>query len=94
MNRADIIEIVSNATGLSQVEVSAVFQGILSTISSELKKGGYIELRRFGTFKCVQRAERKAANPRTGELVMIPERVMPVFKPSPILREAVKNIRL
>lgn len=94
MNRAEIIENVSDATGLTRAEVSAVFEGILKTIEISLSDGDTVELRRFGTFKCVKRAARRAVNPRTGQPVDVSERVVPTFKPSPKLREAVKNVEL
>jgi len=94
MNRADIIERIADATGLTRGETSAVFEGILKMIEEELAHGGTVELRRFGTFRCVKRAARRAVNPRTGQPVQVFERVVPVFKPSPKLREAVKKVKL
>ena len=94
MNRAEIVENVSDATGLTRAEVSAVFEGILKTIENSLSDGDTVELRRFGTFKCVKRAARRAVNPRTGQPVDVKERVVPTFKPSPKLREAVRNVKL
>ncbi len=94
MNRAEIIDQVSKATGLTRGEVAVVFEGVLKAIESELVEGGTVELRRFGTFKCVKRAARRAVNPRTGALVEVEEKVVPVFKPSPKLRNAVKNVKL
>jgi len=94
MNRALIIESVSDATGLTRAEVSAVFEGCLKMIEQELAQGGTVELRRFGTFKVVRRAPRKAVNPRTGEPVKVPARMVPSFKPSPKLRSAVKKVKL
>jgi len=94
MNRADIVDEVSELTGLTRAEVSAVFEIVLKKIAGELAKGGVVELRRFGTFRCVNRAPRRAVNPRTGAPVKVPARVLPTFKPSPKLREAVKNVKL
>ena len=94
MNRADIVERVSDATGLTRAEVAAVFEGILKSIESELSEGGVVELRRFGTFRCVGRSARRAVNPRTGAPVQVQARTVPTFKPSPKLREAVKNVKI
>jgi len=94
MNRADIVEKVADATGLTRAEVSAVFEGILKLIENELTEGGTVELRRFGTFRCVSRAARRAVNPRTGDPVQVEARTVPTFKPSPKLRELVKNVKL
>ncbi len=93
MNRADIIENISDKTGLTRIEVSTVLEGVLKMIESELANGGTVELRRFGTFRCVERAARRAVNPRTREPVKVPRRVMPVFKPSPKLRKAVAKVK-
>jgi len=89
MTKADIVDTVAGATGLTRSEVSAVFDGVLKVIASELADGGSIELRRFGTFKPVKRAARQALNPRTGEPVRVAARVVPVFKPSPQLKALV-----
>jgi len=89
MNRADIVENIADKTGLTRTDVTAVFEGILKLIESELVRGGNVELRRFGTFRCVRRAARQAVNPRTGEPVSVPEKIVPVFKSSPKLMCAV-----
>ena len=94
MNRAEIIESISGRTGMTRAEVTAVFEGILKMIQDELGKGGTVELRRFGTFRCVQRAARRAVNPRTGQPVKVAARVVPSFKPSPKLRQIVHNVKL
>ena len=94
MNRADIIETISDRTGLTRTEVSVVFESILWMIEEELVRGGTVEIRRFGTFRCVERAPRRAVNPRTGEPIKVGKRIMPVFKPSPKLRKAVEKTKV
>jgi len=94
MNRADIIESISEKTGLTRTDVSAVFEGVLKMIEVELSKGGNVELRRFGTFRCVKRAARRAVNPRTGQPVDVAEKIVPVFKSSPKLRKAVAKAKI
>lgn len=44
------------------------------------KPGDKVTVRGFGTFKRVLRPERKARNPKTGEDVIVPERLQIVFK--------------
>jgi DNA-binding protein HU-beta len=94
MNRADIVEGISEKTGLTRTDVSAVFEGVLKMIEGELAKGGNVELRRFGTFRCVKRAARRAVNPRTGQPVDVKEKIVPVFKSSPKLRKAVSKAKI
>lgn len=94
MNRADITKNISSKTGLARADVTEVFEGVLKMIEAELVRGGNVELRRFGTFRCVRRAARKAVNPRTGNPVSVPQKIVPVFKPSPKLRNAVAKTKI
>jgi nucleoid DNA-binding protein len=56
-----------------------------------LETGKNIEIRGFGTFKIKPRKARKARNPRTGEEVPVPDRKIPVFKPSNEFKTLVMN---
>jgi len=62
--------------------VAVVVDAFLDSIKIVLEGGNNIEIRGFGTFKVKQRKARKARNPRTGEEVPVPDRKVPVFKPS------------
>ncbi|MCB2213510.1 HU family DNA-binding protein [bacterium] len=86
MNKADLVSRVAAGTGLTQVEVAAVVEGVLEGISTELVNGGHVEIRGFGTFKVEQRAERDAINPQTGQRIRVPAKLAPVFRPSEKLK--------
>ena len=91
MTKADIVNEVSNMTGLSKVEVEVVIEGVLVSISDSLKKGERVDLRGFGSFIIKQRAAREARNPATNEVVRLKERFIPAFKVSKILKENVNK---
>ena len=91
VTKADIIDRVANATGLTKVETEIVINGIMNTIISALENNKRVELRGFGTFGVKKRDPRKARNPGTGETVYLPERYVPTFKPSGLLRENVNK---
>ena len=91
MTKADIVNEVSNMTGLSKVEVEVVIEGVLASISDSLKKGERVDLRGFGSFIIKQRAAREARNPATNEVVRLKERFIPAFKVSKILKENVNK---
>jgi DNA-binding protein HU-beta len=63
---------------------------INSTITSALKKQEKVTLVGFGTFSVVQRAARRAKNPRTGEIIKIKPKNAPKFIPGKALKEAVR----
>ena len=58
-------------------------------MSEALAKGHRIELRGFGSFSINRRPPRMGRNPRSGEQVLIPEKLVPHFKPGKALRESV-----
>ena len=91
MTKADIIREVSNMTGLTKVEIEAVFNSINVNISDSLKRGERVDIRGFGSFLVKQRPARDARNPATSEIVKLQERFVPVFKVSKILKEDVNK---
>ena len=91
VTKADIVDRVSSATGLTKVETETVMNGIMNTITSALENCRRVELRGFGTFGVKKRDPRKARNPGTGETVYLPERYVPTFKPSGLLRKNVNK---
>ena len=62
---------------------------ILDAMSDALARGHRIEIRGFGSFSINRRPPRVGRNPRSGEQVVIPEKLVPHFKPGKALREAV-----
>jgi integration host factor subunit beta len=58
-------------------------------MSDALARGHRIEIRGFGSFSINRRPPRMGRNPRSGEQVVIPEKLVPHFKPGKALREAV-----
>jgi integration host factor beta subunit len=82
MTKADIVEEVASATGLTKRDVGVVVDLLLETISQALADRERIEIRGFGSFKVKTKKARTARNPRTGERVQVPEKVVPYFKAS------------
>lgn len=91
MTKADIVNQIAEATGLTKTDTAAVVEGFLASVTSAMQQGEHIEIRGFGTFKVVTRASRTGRNPKTGDVVKIPQRPVPVFKPSRELRANVES---
>ena len=91
MTKQNIVNIVSEATGLTKVETEAVMNGVMTTIIESLGRNERVELRGFGTFGVKHRMPKKARNPGTGEAIFLPERNVPTFKPSKNMRSHVNN---
>ena len=82
MTKADLVEAISEGTGLSKKDTGVVVDLILENISRALCEGDKVELRGFGSFKVKERRSRKARNPRTGAAVEVPAKLVPYFKAS------------
>ena len=94
MTKADIVDVIAAATGLTKVETEAVVDGFISTVINTMKDGKNIEIRGFGSFKVKKRKGRVARNPRTGAQVMVDEHYVPTFKVSKEMKQVVnENLR-
>ena len=91
MTKQQIVDEVSESTGLTKVETAAVMNGVMETIIGSLMENKKVELRGFGTFGVKHRLPKKARNPSTGESVFLPERFVPTFKPSKLMRGRVNT---
>jgi nucleoid DNA-binding protein len=80
MTKKDIVDKVSNRTGIRQVVVKKIVQETFNVIKESLVAGEHIEIRNFGVFKVKIRKPKIGRNPRTGEVVPIKERKVIVFK--------------
>jgi nucleoid DNA-binding protein len=60
--------------------VEAVVDELPKLIMEEVWKGRVVSIRNFGKFYIRKSAQRVARNPKTGEKINLPVRLVPVFK--------------
>ena len=73
---------------LNQEDIEDVINIFLSSLQKGLREGKKIELRGFGTFFIKKIKEKYSSrNPRTGELIYVPEKNKVRFKPTKGLKE-------
>ena len=89
MNKAQLIDEVANVTCSKKEAVLAV-DATLAAIQKALKKGDAVTLVGFGTFGISKRKARAGRNPKTGAVIKIAAKKVPVFKAGKGLKEAVK----
>ena len=85
----DLVVAVSKSTGLTQSDTKIVVEQLLEIIADIMESGNNIEIRGFGTFHTKIRKPRPARNPKTGEVVPLHRRVVPLFKYSSELKDAI-----
>ena len=87
MTRADLIaELAVSHPHLRVSDVELLVTTIFDQITDVLAHGGRVELRGFGAFTAKRRNAHIGHNPRTGELVSVPEKGVPFFKAGKELR--------
>jgi integration host factor subunit beta len=92
MTKSELIEQLSINNGqLNKRESELIVNTIFASIGGELKQGGRVEIRGFGSFTIRSRDAREARNPKSGDVVMIPEKKTPFFKTGKELRERVNS---
>jgi integration host factor subunit beta len=90
MTRSDlVIQLAERFGQLTHRDTEFAVKTILDAMASALARGHRIEIRGFGSFSINRRPPRVGRNPRSGEQVVISEKLVPHFKPGKALREAV-----
>lgn len=89
MNKGELVEQVSNWTGLTKKASREAVEAIASVITDTLTRGEKVTLVGFGTFKVMQRKARTGRNPQTGQSIQIPAKKVPRFRPGKDLKDRV-----
>jgi len=91
-SKADITEMVAEATGLTKKDTKAVIDEFLHQIAANMNSvGDKIQLTGFGTFEVRHRNARQAVNPSTKEKITVPATSYPAFKAGKALKDKVKG---
>ena len=81
MNKADLIDNVSNRLGHSKKDVTDIVDAFLHETKKAVAKGNKVAVAGFGVFESSARKARMGRNPRTGEAVKIKATKLPKFRP-------------
>ena len=90
MNKPEFIAAVSEKTGLSRKDTERFVNAALDTITAALVQGEKVQFSGFGIFEAKDRKARVGRDPHTKEPMDIPATRVPSFKPSKVLKDAVK----
>jgi len=91
MTKAEIVERVQTATGLTKKEAFELTEAVFTAMKHTLESGENLKISGFGQFYVKQKADRKGRNPQTGESMTITARQVVTFKPSMVLRQAING---
>ena len=93
MTKKDMAKAIAAEMGLTQVQAREIVQRVFDGITETLLNEGRIELRNFGVFEVRKRKPRRARNPRTGEKLDVPAKLVVTFKPGRQMEERVGQLQ-
>lgn len=95
MNKSELINRVTEQTGVSKRDVTKVVDALFNAeegaICNALREGGNVSITGFGSFGVSERAARKGRNPRTGEEIDIAASRSPNFKAGKGFRDSLNS---
>ena len=87
MNKAALIQKMSEKANLTRKQAEAALDAFVSTVTETLKDGDKVQVVGFGTFELRHRAEHQGVNPSTGETITVKASATPAFKPGKSYKE-------
>src|ERR1700744_494769 len=81
MNKAELIDVLTDKLGSDRRHATAAVENVVDTIVRAVHKGESVTITGFGVFEQRRRAARVARNPRTGETVKVKPTSVPAFRP-------------
>lgn len=81
MNKNGLIEAVAAKANVTKAEAAKVIDAALNVAVEAVKNGEGIQLVGYATVSVVEKAARKAKNPKTGAVIEVPAKKVVKIKP-------------
>ncbi|MBX7182612.1 MAG: integration host factor subunit beta [Bacteroidia bacterium] len=91
MTKADIINEISEKTGVEKVAVSATVEAFMKIVKTSITTGNNVYLRGFGSFIVKKRAAKTGRIITKNQSIVIPEHFIPAFRPAKTFVDKVKK---
>ncbi len=91
MNKNELAVQMVKDSSITKNDAIKMIDEFVDILTEELmSKDGKVTLVGFGTFKILEKKQKKGRNPRTGEEIIIPRKKVVKFVPGKKLKELVK----
>lgn len=90
MRKIDLVNNISNKTGISKIDVMVSIEALFKEIKESLKQGNNVYVRGFGSFIVKKRKQKIGRIVKKNIAIVIPEHYIPAFKPAKTFANAVK----
>lgn len=90
MNKTELINKVSEKSGLTKKDSDKAINALIETVTETLKCGNDLQLIKFGSFQVKQISVRTGRNPKISKEIEMAAADVPSFKAGKVLKETVK----
>ncbi len=91
MRKAELVNLISEKTGVPKVDVLVSMETFFNEIKETLSSGENVYIRGFGSFIIKKRAKKIGRHIKKNVSLEIPEHYIPAFKPAKIFVDQVKD---
>jgi nucleoid DNA-binding protein len=92
MNKKEIAESIYKKLEIKRFEAYTFIDLLIEVLVENLKEGNKVVISNFGTFKVVERQEKRVINPNNKKAMIIPAGKIAKFLPSKNLKEKIMNL--
>jgi len=93
VTKRELVNDLSNETGMKQNDVSQLVDAFIELVGKKLEEGNHVTFRTFGTFELRVARSKIGRNPnKPGSKVRIPDRCVVRFKPGRELKNRVASL--
>lgn len=87
LNKAEIVDIVVEKGHLTKRDAKVAVDLAFEMIEKALLNGEDVNITNFGTFSPIVKKQREGTDPKTHQIIIIPETTSVSFKPAKCLKE-------
>jgi DNA-binding protein HU-beta len=93
MNNKTLIDTLSERVQIPEANVKTLLKMTAEIFQQNLSNGQTIGIQNFGTFETKSKEERISFNPITKKRMLMPPKMVVVFRPSNLLKDKIKSIK-
>lgn len=91
MNKQELIKKIAESSNLKKTEAADSLDTMITSITNTLVAGDTVSIPGFGSFTTSVREARMGRNPKTGEQIQIPKKIVAKFRPGKTLKDTLNK---
>ena len=91
MNNKEFIAELASRTGFSVKDTQTLVNNIVNAMGDAFQEDNTVLVPNFGVFETKKKLERIMVNPGSGQLMLVPPKLVLNFKPNQTLKEKLKG---